>query len=249
MLSRDLRKYESFTGEYLGYKPSVLEQTRFDYFPLVNIFNNWLDEKDKKEGLLQRVINIEDKSEKQLQAIKDLRIKQLDIKKTKTKNDLSYDSNHNFYKYRLRNFLQISSTESEFDELEMFYRDFISLKFLDASPEKRNYKSTVLNNASNLYNNEFIPDSRKVYESGSKNNKSYGWKQKYDLRNLKALDYQPAKLKTESLSDEDKLGLTQLTKLKQISLNEISKVLWIKASGNDLNFLIKDVVNNLDSNN
>ena len=114
---------------------------------------------------MQRVINIEDESEKQLQAIKDLRIKQLDIKKTKTKNHLNYDSNHNFYKYRLRNFLQISSTESEFDELEMFYRDFISLKFLDASPEKRNYKSTVLNNASNLYNNEFIPDSRKVYET------------------------------------------------------------------------------------
>ena len=198
---------------------------------------------------MQRVINIEDKSEKQLQAIKDLRIKQLDIKKTKTKNDLSYDSNHNFYKYRLRNFLQISSIESEFDELETFYRDFISLKFLDASPEKRGYKSTVLNNASNLYNNELIPEYRKVYESGSKNNKSYGWKQKYDLRNLKDLDYQPAKLKTESLSDEDKSGLKQLTKLKQINLNEISKALWIKASGNDLNFLIKDAVKNLDSNN
>ena len=188
---------------------------------------------------MQRVINIEDKSEKQLQAIKDLRIKQLDIKKTKTKNDLSYDSNHNFYKYRLRNFLQTSSIESEFDELETFYRDFISLKFLDASPEKRGYKSTVLNNASNLYNNELIPEYRKVYESGSKNNKSYGWKQKY----------QPAKLKTESLSDKDKSGLKQLTKLKQINLNEISKALWIKASGNDLNFLIKDIVNNLDSNN
>ena len=188
---------------------------------------------------MQRVINIEDKSEKQLQAIKDLRIKQLDIKKTKTKNDLSYDSNHNFYKYRLRNFLQISSIESEFDELETFYRDFISLKFLDASPEKRGYKSTGLNNASNLYNNELIPEYRKVYESGSKNNKSYGWKQKYE----------PAKLKTESLSDKDKSGLKQLTKLKQINLNEISKALWIKASGNDLNFLIKDAVKNLDSNN
>ena len=131
----------------------------------------------------------------------------------------------------------------------MFYRDFISLKFLDASPEKRDYKSTVLNNASNLYNNELIPEYRKVYESVSKNNKSYGWKQKYDLRNLKDLDYQPAKLKTESLSDEDKSGLKQLTKLKQINLNEISKALWIKASGNDLNFLIKDAVKNLDSNN
>ena len=85
---------------------------------------------------MQRVINIEDKSEKQLQAIKYLRIKQLGSKKTKTKNDLSYDSNHNFYKYRLHKSLQISSIESKFDELEMFYRDFISLKFLDASPEK-----------------------------------------------------------------------------------------------------------------
>ena len=48
------------------------------------------------------------------------------------------------------------------------------------------------------------------------------------------------------MSDEDKSGLKQLTKLKQINLNEISKELWIKASRNDLSFLIKNV-NNLDS--
>ena len=34
----DLRKYEYLTGENLGYKPSVLEQTKFDYSPLSNIF-------------------------------------------------------------------------------------------------------------------------------------------------------------------------------------------------------------------
>ena len=36
--SDDLRKYEYLTGENLGYKPSVLEQTKFDYSPLSNIF-------------------------------------------------------------------------------------------------------------------------------------------------------------------------------------------------------------------
>ena len=34
----DLRKYEYLTGENLGYKPSVLEQTKFDYSPLSNTF-------------------------------------------------------------------------------------------------------------------------------------------------------------------------------------------------------------------
>ena len=31
--SDDLRKYEYLTGEYLGYKPSVFEQAKFDYSP------------------------------------------------------------------------------------------------------------------------------------------------------------------------------------------------------------------------
>ena len=30
----DLRKYEYLTSEDLGYKPSVFEQTKFDYYPL-----------------------------------------------------------------------------------------------------------------------------------------------------------------------------------------------------------------------
>ena len=32
--SGDLRKYEYLTGEDLGYKPSVIEQAKFDYSPL-----------------------------------------------------------------------------------------------------------------------------------------------------------------------------------------------------------------------
>ena len=36
--SGDLRKYEYLTGERLGYKSSVFEQAKFDYYPLANIF-------------------------------------------------------------------------------------------------------------------------------------------------------------------------------------------------------------------
>ena len=54
--SSELWKYE-----YLGYRPSVLEQTKFDYSPLGKAFNKGLDDKDdKKEGLLKRLKNIEE---------------------------------------------------------------------------------------------------------------------------------------------------------------------------------------------
>ena len=59
--SGELRKYDYLTGEDLGYRPSVLEQTKFDYSPLGKVFNKGLDDKDdKKEGLLNRLKNIEE---------------------------------------------------------------------------------------------------------------------------------------------------------------------------------------------
>ena len=55
----ELRKYEYLTGEDLGCRPSVLEQTKFDYSPLGKVFNQGLyDKDDKKEGLLKRLENI-----------------------------------------------------------------------------------------------------------------------------------------------------------------------------------------------
>ena len=51
------------TGEDLSLKPSTTEQTKFEYSSLGKIFNKGLDKnKDKKEGLLNRLKNIEDKS-------------------------------------------------------------------------------------------------------------------------------------------------------------------------------------------
>ena len=60
--SGDLRRYEYLTGEDLRYKPSVVEQAKFDYSPLGKIFNKGLTEEDKKDVLSKSVKNIGDKN-------------------------------------------------------------------------------------------------------------------------------------------------------------------------------------------
>ena len=54
------------TGEDLGYKPSVIEQAKFEYSPLGKIFNKGLNKDDQKEELFKRLKNVEDKNKKQL---------------------------------------------------------------------------------------------------------------------------------------------------------------------------------------
>ena len=67
--SNNLDKYEYLTVEDLGLEPSTDEQVKFEYPPLGKIFNKWLKEEEKKEGLFKRLKNIEDKSDKQLKII------------------------------------------------------------------------------------------------------------------------------------------------------------------------------------
>ena len=59
------------TGEDLGYKPGVVEKTKFEYSPLDTAFNKKLDEKDRKGGLLKRLKDIEGKDEEHSKVIKD----------------------------------------------------------------------------------------------------------------------------------------------------------------------------------
>ena len=76
--SENLDKYEYLTGEDLNYKPSTVDQATFDYSPFSNFFNKGLEEEEaKKEELLKRLKNIEEKSGKQLKAIEDQGKKQL----------------------------------------------------------------------------------------------------------------------------------------------------------------------------
>ena len=86
--SNNLDKYEYFTGEDLGLKPSTVGKAKFEYSPLDKIFNKDLSEEDKKEGLLKNLENIKNKNEEPLQVIKDQGGKQLqklkNIDKSKT---------------------------------------------------------------------------------------------------------------------------------------------------------------------
>ena len=68
--SNNLNKYEYLNGEDLDFKPSTLEQAKFEYSPFGKIFNKRLDEEDKKEGLFKRLKNIEDKNEQLLKTTK-----------------------------------------------------------------------------------------------------------------------------------------------------------------------------------
>ena len=71
LYSKNLNKYEYLTGEDLRLKPSPVEKAKFEYSPQGKIFNKGLSVDDKKERLLKRLKNIEDKNEVQLHAIKD----------------------------------------------------------------------------------------------------------------------------------------------------------------------------------
>ena len=70
--SGNLPKYESLTNKDLGYRPDAFEQEKFEYSPLGKVFTDGLDKFDRKEGLLKRLKNIEDKRNNQLLTIKNI---------------------------------------------------------------------------------------------------------------------------------------------------------------------------------
>ena len=82
--SNNLDKYKYLTGRDLGLKSSTIEQAKFEYSPLGNVFNKGLSEDDKNEGLFKRLKNIEskneDQSKKQLNAIKNINISSKPLK-------------------------------------------------------------------------------------------------------------------------------------------------------------------------
>ena len=62
--SKNLDKVAYLTSEDLGLKPNTIEQARFEYSPLGNIFNKGLDKDDQKEGVFKRLKNIENAQKK-----------------------------------------------------------------------------------------------------------------------------------------------------------------------------------------
>ena len=75
--SGKLDKYEYLTGEDLGYRPDPVQKAKFQHSPLGQVFNKGLDKNEKSECLLKRLKNIEDKTDNQLDLIRDQENKQL----------------------------------------------------------------------------------------------------------------------------------------------------------------------------
>ena len=84
--SGELRKYECFTGQDLGCKPSVIEQTKFDYSLLGKVFTKGLDKDEDKKALFKTLTNIEDNNEELLDEIKDQNTNKLNNKNSQTAN-------------------------------------------------------------------------------------------------------------------------------------------------------------------
>ena len=74
LYSKDLEKYEYFTGDDLGYKPDVIQRAKSEYFSLGEAFNKAF----KKDGKNKKF--------------------------TKYSNDLAYSPVHNFNKYSVPSF-------------------------------------------------------------------------------------------------------------------------------------------------
>ena len=109
--SGELEKYKYLTGEDLGYKPKVLDKVKFQYSPLGEAFNKSFKKDDKNKKVI------------------------------KYSNDLVYSSVHNFNKYSLPNFNEISSIDSKFDTINKFYKDLVKLNNVRSRDDKKQKKS------------------------------------------------------------------------------------------------------------
>ena len=85
-----MEKYEYLNGEDLGYKPDVIQGAKFEYSLLGEAFNKVFKKDDKNKKVI------------------------------KYSNALVYSSVHNFNKYSLPNFNEISSIDSKFDTINKF---------------------------------------------------------------------------------------------------------------------------------
>ena len=90
-----MKKHEHLTGEDLGHKLDVIQRAKFEYSPLGETFNKAF----KKDNKNKKVV--------------------------KYNNDLVYNSVHNFNKYSVSSFTEISSIDSKFDTINKFYKDLL----------------------------------------------------------------------------------------------------------------------------
>ena len=187
------------TGEDLGCESDVSQRAKFEYSPLGEAFNEVL----KKDGKNKKVI--------------------------KQDNDLVYNSMHNFNKYSVSSFNEISSIDSKFDSINKFYKDILKLNDVKSQNKiTKQKKIIVLKNASLPYN-KWIDMYKKEYEQVFEN-KDEDWRKKHDFKNLKDFNYQVDEVSKADVTgkeeeDETDQELPSWIKVRKNRFNEIKYVI------------------------
>ena len=152
--SNNLDKYEYLTGEDLGFKPSTVEQAKFEYSPLGKIFNKGLSEDDKKERILKRLENIKNKNDDLLNTFSTTNKSPNNINKINTQSiKLTYNTKHSFAKVKNIGDIKKLSLDSMDNLMKDRHKKFTELnKLVPQTEHNINKKKKVLINAENLYN-------------------------------------------------------------------------------------------------
>ena len=206
--SNSLDKYELLTGEDLGFKPSTIEQTKFEYSPLGKVFNKVLSKDDNKEGLFKRLENVKNKNEELINTISTInKVSTATTNKT-TKNktkiqskDLIYDSKHSLLSTEILINLKNCHLHYFYIKLNKFKRDIFDLKGVSPrKKEKRELKNKVLPNGKK-HCNELYYIYKEKYNKEI-NSLDTDDKKSFDYKNSRLSDYTYLSEKNEEEQEE-----------------------------------------------
>ena len=185
--SNNLDKYEYLTCEDLSLKPSTVEQAKFEYSPLGQIFNKGLSEDHKKEGISKTLENIKDKNDELLKTFSTTNKANKIPKINNQSKILIYSTQYSFAKFRNIDDIKELSLDSMHKKLSDFHKKFTRFKVVaPRTKDKKILKNKVLSNARNLYNDLYYiykdKYNEKINSLDTKNNK------KLDYKKLRFID-------------------------------------------------------------
>ena len=177
--SNNLDKYELLTGEDLNLKPSTIEQAKFEYSPLGKIFNKGLSEDDKKEGLLKRLKNIEDKNKvknkvenKDIIEVTDFVDQPLNSKAKELINEIkNIQKNVDYRKLKFRGGNNVDYDLSDYKTFKELFRDLYYRQFTIDDAESKEDEFNTLSNFLKTYNrrdNRYIEAKTNLVNNASK---------------------------------------------------------------------------------
>ena len=159
--SGDLSKFEYLTYKDLGYKPDAFEQAKFEYSPLGKVFTDGLNKSDRKEGLLKRLKNIEEKSNNQLLALRDINIPAIRGRNGNGNGNDDYDDDDDNFK----NYKRIEAKKEEYkdkDDLDKnANKEYNNMVRGSINLEGKTY---IIGKNKSIYAKEFKNDYRKIID-------------------------------------------------------------------------------------